>query len=209
MHNLGDEPDVSDAWLIGAARDDPSRFAPVFDRHFQAIYRFAARRLGSEVGKDIAADTFVVALARLKSYDDSRESALSWLYGIASNLIRNHRRTERRRFRLLAKLSNERVSPGWSDDPDRVLSRTVVTRAVAQALGSLSSKEREALLLFVWAELPQAEIARLQQVAPATVRSRIFRARKELREHLARSGQDWDETANSRSQKETCEDHGG
>jgi DNA-directed RNA polymerase specialized sigma24 family protein len=91
---VGEE--ITDASLIAASVREPERFAVLFDRHFAAVHRYLQRRLGRDVAEELAAETFVTAFAGRLRYDGSRESARPWLFGIAANLVRHQRRTERR-----------------------------------------------------------------------------------------------------------------
>lgn len=174
----------SDADVIRDARKDPSKFGLVFDRHYEAIFRFAARRLGGDLADDVAAETFVIALRRIDSYDPDYSSALPWLYGIAHNVMRNHSRSESRRLRLVAEIGDHEEADRAAGPAERIEALDK-SAALASGLIDLSDADREALLLFAWAGLPQREIARLQGVPEGTVRSRIHRARSILREHLA------------------------
>src|ERR1039458_9226704 len=79
---------------IAASLVDPQRFAAVVDRHFTEIFGYLARRVGRDNAEDLGAETFIVAFKARNRYDSSRANALPWLYGIATNLIRRHRRTE-------------------------------------------------------------------------------------------------------------------
>jgi RNA polymerase sigma-70 factor (ECF subfamily) len=105
---------------MGAHRDagDPMAFDAVFVRHFDDIHRFVARRLGRDVADDLAATVFVEAFAGFASYDDRRGAIRPWLFGIASNLVRRHRRTEERRLRAFARHGVDPVAD--ADDLDRV-----------------------------------------------------------------------------------------
>lgn len=174
----------SDTDVIRDARKDPSKFGLVFDRHYEAIFRFAARRLGGELAEDVAAETFVIALKKIDAYDTGYSSALPWLYGIARNVMRNHSRSEGRRMRLIAEIGDHEEADRAAGPAERIEALDT-SAALASGLLSLKDAERDALLLFVWAGLPQREIARLQGVPEGTVRSRIHRARSILREHLA------------------------
>src|SRR6202034_1913055 len=84
-----------DAELVAASVRDPDAFTEVFTRHWDAVYRFCLRRAGS-AGEDIAAETFRVAFDRRRRYDTRYGDARPWLFGIASNLLRDHFRTARR-----------------------------------------------------------------------------------------------------------------
>src|SRR5258708_6781294 len=84
-------------------RDDVIRFGTVFDRHFDDVYRLVARGLGPDLADDVAATVFVEAFAGRASFDAEAGSIRPWLFGIATNLVRRHRRTEERRLRAYAR----------------------------------------------------------------------------------------------------------
>src|SRR5262249_46493721 len=92
----------TDAEAVAAARDDPRSFAVVFERHFDAIFRYLRRRVGSVRGEELAAETFAQAFAGRHRFDDVHTDARPWLYGIAVNLLRRHYRTEERELRAYA-----------------------------------------------------------------------------------------------------------
>ncbi len=175
----------TDADIILASQNAPSNFAQIFERHYEAIFGFAARRLGVELADDVAADTFVIALRRIDSYDTDYASALPWLYGIVRNVIQNHWRSEKRRLRLIAEIGDHEEADNRGLGPEERVDVLDTSAAIASGLLQLNEVDRDALLLFVWAGLSQSEIARLQEVPEGTVRSRIHRSRRVLREHLA------------------------
>src|SRR4051794_30276916 len=102
-----DTEGVTDGAAIGASVTEPERFAEIFDRHWDEIYRYINRRLGPDAAEDVGAETFTVAFRNRGRYDPTRDDALPWLYGIATNLIGQHRRVERRRHRALARTEAE------------------------------------------------------------------------------------------------------
>lgn len=167
----------SDADAIATSRSDPEAFVEVFDRHFHAIHSYLRRRVGSALADDLAASTFTEAFAGRGRYDRDRPDALPWLYGIASNLLRRHYRTEERQLRAFARTG---VDPTLAPDeePD---SRGA---EIAAALAALSVEDRETLLLFAWTELRYAEIATALGIPVGTVRSRLNRARSTVRNLL-------------------------
>ncbi len=89
----------SDADAIAESLGDPAAFVVVFDRHFDAIRRYVARRLGVDLAADLAAETFMRAFDARRRYDRRRRDALPWLYGIAANVVRRELRDEERRSR--------------------------------------------------------------------------------------------------------------
>jgi RNA polymerase sigma-70 factor (ECF subfamily) len=173
----------SDAQLIARARLEPAAFAPIFDRHYAAIHGYLRRRLDAPIAEELAAETFARALRAVSRYDDARADALPWLFGIAANLARRHRRTEVRRLRAYARTGHDPLQDEHGDAPARLDAAAAGPR-VAAALVELRAHDREALLLFAWAELSYEEIALALSVPVGTVRSRLHRARRTLRAHL-------------------------
>jgi RNA polymerase sigma-70 factor (ECF subfamily) len=68
-------------------------FEDAFREHFAPVYRFIARRVGTGLAEDLAAEAFATAYRRRASYDPGRGSLRSWLFGIATNVVREHWRT--------------------------------------------------------------------------------------------------------------------
>ena len=175
---------MTDAALIERSRRAPEAFAALYDRHAAEIYRFAARRLGDQAAEDIVADTFLAAFRRRDQYELRRTDARPWLYGIAVNLIGKHRRKEVRMWRALA-----RVPTGPSSDVDAGIVEDRLAAAarrpeLAAAIGELAPADRHVLLLVAWAGLSYEEVAVAVRVPVGTVRSRLNRARRKLREAL-------------------------
>jgi RNA polymerase sigma factor (sigma-70 family) len=193
MQMLPKEQLMSDAEAIVRARSEPSAFRAVFDRHFAAIHRYLNRRLGEATADDLAAETFAIAFHRRDSYDVSWPNARPWLYGIAANLIRHHARAERRRLLAYARSAE----PSWSEAETEAVDERIDAQRLgpmlAVALASLRPGEREVLLLFAWEGLPYAGIAIAIGIPEGTVRSRLNRARKKVRELLPDIGQLADE----------------
>jgi RNA polymerase sigma-70 factor (ECF subfamily) len=168
--------EVHDGNRIASSLQRPDDFGVIFERHFDAIHRYIARRLGSEQADDIAATVFAEAFAGRAAFLTDRGDARPWLYGIATNLIRRHRRRERAAWRAYAKHGFDPLGIDAQPRIDEV--------AVARALSRLAKADRDALLLMVWADLPYDDIATALDVPIGTVRSRIHRARARLRVEL-------------------------
>lgn len=177
----------SDAEAIVASTNDPAAFDVVFDRHFDAVFRYLRRRVGRHRGEELAAETFAQALASRQRFDTRYGDARPWLFGIAVNLLRHHYRREERELNAYARSG---ADPLAGEEPSLArLDAEAAWPLVAEALAELPPIEREALLLFAWAELSYDEIALALDIPAGTVRSRLNRARTRLRELLAESGQ--------------------
>lgn len=178
-----------DAALIAASLDTPVTFAAVFDRHYDFVHRYLGRRVGPDLADDLASETFTTAFRVRASYDHARSDARPWLLGIATNLVRHHRRAEVRRLRAYARLE---IAQASGIEEDAVAARAdadVAGPRIARALARIPDADRDALLLLAWADLTYPEIARALEIPIGTVRSRIHRARQRLRELLDPTGQ--------------------
>ena len=164
-------------------------FAGVYERYFPDIHRYIAGRLGRDVADDIAADTFVIALRKHDGFDAGRGPVRAWLYGIATNLIAQHRRAEQRRYRALARTQAE---PFTVSHAETVCCHQVAAAGMqprlAQALARLSPEERDVLLLVALADLSHEEISQALGIPHGTVGSRLNRARKKIRNALGQEG---------------------
>ncbi|MDQ1479470.1 MAG: hypothetical protein QOI44_331 [Actinomycetota bacterium] len=179
----------SDAAVITASLADPGCFGAIFDRHATIVFRYLVRRVGVDEAESLLGDVFRVAFEKRETYDCERPNARPWLYGIATNLLAHHRRTEARRISATARLLARR--PAGEDASDQVVERLdaeALWSHVADAVAALPEGERDALLLFVWEELSYDEIASALDVPVGTVRSRLNRARENLRELRASIG---------------------
>ncbi|SEG64773.1 RNA polymerase sigma-70 factor, ECF subfamily [Nonomuraea solani] len=169
----------------GLSRYESERVGSLFVQHAPELKRYVVRRLGLEPADDIVAETFAVALQRLDSYDGRLGDERSWLYGIATNLIGRHRRREIGLYRALSRTGADSVIEPFTDEVDRRVAADGVSRRLAKALGGLSQKHRDTLLLVTWTELTYEEAAVALGVPVGTVRSRVNRARSRLRRVLA------------------------
>ena len=178
-------PGQPDAELIARSRSDPAAFAGVFDRHHGELYRYLRRRVDRGLAADLAAETFVIAFARRGAYSADKQDARPWLYGIAHNLLRNHLRAERRQLAAYARhgadpLADADAATAFSMADRRADSATVSAK-LAQILAAMADRDRDVLLLFAWADMSYAEISEALEIPVGTVRSRLHRARRQLR----------------------------
>ncbi|GII96244.1 RNA polymerase sigma factor [Sinosporangium siamense] len=180
-----DDQEVDDAALVEQSHHSPERFAVLYDRYFPEIYRYVAGRLGTQVADDLAAETFLVAFRKRESFDAARGQVRAWLYGIATNLVAQHRRSEARRLQALQRTAGERVTDsGHEDLVAQRLTAAAVQGRLASALAALSAADRDVLVLTALAGLGYEEIAQALGISPGTVGSRLFRARRKLRDAL-------------------------
>lgn len=178
---------LDDAQLIARSLDDPELFAELYHRHAAELHRYVARRLGTVLAEDVVGQTFLIAFHRRTRYDRTRPKALPWLYGIAANVINEHRRSELRAYRAFARTGVDPVAQTTGSDADTVEGKVTAqasSPALAAALRSLSEGDRHVLLLIAWADLSYDEVAEALRIPLGTVRSRLNRARRKMRTAL-------------------------
>ena len=167
---------VSDERLIVAfSRGEAEAFDELFGRYRQPIFGFFSRRIADATqAEELTQDTFLALIRSAANYKPAA-TFRTYLYAIAFNVLRAHRR--KTIFRGLFAGTQER-EPSVRNSMDEEL-------VLRDALGRLERVDREILLLREFEQLSYAEIAELSQLPLNTVRSRLFRARMKLRELLS------------------------
>ena len=170
----------TDAELIARSVVEPEQFATLFDRHAATVHRYLGRRVG-QLADDLLSETFLIAFRRRSAYRADRVDVRPWLLGIATNLMHAHARTERRRYRALARSASEPVTSAGSEDVHARVDAAALRGPLAAALAGLKERDRDVLLLFAWGQLGYEEIAAVLDIPIGTVRSRLNRARRQTR----------------------------
>ncbi len=154
-----------------------AEFQAAFDQHKDAVYRFAWRMAGSPAAaEDITQDVFVGLLRHPDRFDPDRGTLRAFLLGIARNLALKRWRSEHR----FEPLDDEAVIAEPID-----LDRGEVGDMVGRAVQALRPLQREVVILAEYEGLTLAEIARAVDTDVGTVKSRLHRARENLRRLLA------------------------
>ncbi len=144
------------------------------------------RRIGDDLAGDLTGEVFERAFRDRSRFDVRYESALPWLLGIATNVVKMNRRSEQRRLRAYARVARRDVEPASSSEIDARVDAVALGPVLAEALAAMPSGQRDVLLLHAWGDLQPAEIAVALGVSAGTVRSRLSRARVFVEARLAR-----------------------
>jgi RNA polymerase sigma factor (sigma-70 family) len=171
---------VDDHAVIVASVHKPDAFGELFERHARELHRFLSRRLG-DLADDLLGELFVTAFERRAAYRAELADARPWLYGIAANLIRRHHRAEATRYRALGRVPVITVAPDYSPEAVASVDAAAIRPRLASALAELKATDRDVLLLLAWGQLDQGEVAAALGIPLGTVRSRLHRARQQLR----------------------------
>ena len=156
-------------------------FEELYNTCFAEIWRFVRRRSETTAdADDVAAEVFAIAWRRRVELPPDDERRL-WLYGIARNVVRNHKRSAFRQRRLTTRLQHLRVvTKGETSGP--------VERddGLWLALSRLSEPDRELLLMRAWDGLAVGEIAKILDCTTNAASIRLSKARARLRTELTK-----------------------
>lgn len=155
-------------------------FDAAFDRHYSALHRYLYRLTGdADVAEDVAQEAFV----RLLENEVPEESTRSWLFTVATNLVRDRSRTRDRRRRLL---EAEDYGPEPPGRPDERTERAERIERVREALDELKPRDRKILLLreegFQYSEI--AEMIGVKASSVGTLLARALRRFEEAYREL-------------------------
>lgn len=175
-------PGVStDSEIIERSLEEPEAFSGIFERHVRPVGGYIRRRVGADAVDDALSETFLVAFRRRASFDRSVGSALPWLLGIATRIVKRHRADEARQWRSFAAASAAApVGDGGHGGVDERIDADAAVRALAPRIAALSARDRDTLLLYAWGDLTYEQIAIALGVPVGTVRSRLNRVRRRL-----------------------------
>ncbi len=178
--------DTSHALVVRLQNRDAAAITHVYREHHVAVRRFAQRLVGDvEAAEDLVQDVFV-ALPNAVSRFRGDCALRTFLVSIAVNHAKNHVRAAARRRAALARLARE-PEPS-SPDPQQALERRDLGDRLMSALDALPLEQRVAVVLSEIEDRTSTEISTIVGAPEGTVRTRIFHAKKKLRELLAKGG---------------------
>jgi RNA polymerase sigma-70 factor (ECF subfamily) len=167
-------------------------FDDLYDRHFEAIFRYVLHRVGHvATAEDLTAQTFFKALRNLWRYRWSRGTFSTWLYRIATNEVNTFFRRRQKDPAWNEHSRTVRAHPGVQEElseAERYLVRETLFIHLQQAISRLDLEEQTLLTLRYFEEKSFPEIAAIMRKRRGTVVMRVHRALKKLRETLQEQG---------------------
>ncbi|MDP3952039.1 RNA polymerase sigma factor [Microbacterium sp.] len=173
------QPEESIEALQWMWSEDTLNLPRLIDGSKRALFAYFARRVGStEDAADLTGEVMLTMWQKAASMPADATEARMWAFGIARNVLANHRRSIDRRRKLSERLTGEALVSGDTRP---------VRDDVWEALRALPEIDREIIQLVHWDGFSLADAARILGKKPATVRSRYSRARAKLRAGLTAS----------------------
>jgi RNA polymerase sigma-70 factor (ECF subfamily) len=169
--------------LKKASRGDEAAFLLLYERHRDAVFRFAYRVLGTvALAEDVTHDCFLSLIRRPQAFDPVRATLRTYLLAAARNLALKHFRG-REGDVSVEEFAEDLRSPVSSEPLHKLLDEELAAQ-VRTAISSLPPLQREAIVLFEYEDLTLAEIAEVVGADIGTVKARLHRARQRLKRLL-------------------------
>ncbi len=172
---------LEDEKLVQQARQTPSQFALLYDRHVTSVYRYLLAKMGNiQDAEDLTSQTFLEALENLERYRGSGDFR-AWLFRIARNKSIDHYRKHRRDVSLME--DADFVDDG-TVTPDAAVDQAMELASVVRQLRNLSPDRAEVLSLRLFAELEIKEIAVTLNKPETAVRMLLHRGIRDLQNRV-------------------------
>ena len=184
-----DELDGHDMARLAAGRE--TALNELMARHAEKLFHYLLRSLqNQDDALDLAQETFARVYHNRYKFD-STQKFTTWLYAIASNLVRDRYRWRSRHPQVSLDAENGEAETAWKESlraealsPDERLQLEERSAAVRKAVAELPEDLRQPLILALYQEMPQAQIADVLKCSIKAVETRIYRARQQLRKAL-------------------------
>jgi RNA polymerase sigma-70 factor, ECF subfamily len=173
--------------LVVRAREDGAAFAELYDFYLPRVYGFVYRRVQDRcVAEDLTSMTFQRALENVRRSEFRNDSFGGWLYRVASNVVVDHVRRDRRYISMSE--ADGREEPG--DLALDALAAALDRDQLQRAMGQLSNNHREVLVLRFYDDLDVPEICAVLGCSREALAVRLHRALRALRLAVAKESAD-------------------
>jgi RNA polymerase sigma-70 factor (ECF subfamily) len=178
---------IDESEIVKRARDgDEKAFEFIVKKYQNRVANLIFKIIGdSSIVEDLTQEVFLRVIESLREYKFG--SALyTWIYRITVNIcIDEIRKRQRSRAYSLSDVlsQNPRVEPSYSP-VEKTVEQRELRELIEKAISKLPVEYKTVIILREFEDLPYEEIAKILKISVGTVKSRIFRARKLLAEHL-------------------------
>ena len=177
-------------WLeIQAAQKDPARFRPLYNRYFEAIFRYVYNRtLNEELSADLCSQVFLKALQRLNTYTFQGVPFSAWLFRIASNEVAQHfRRTKKKR---VVSVDEAALSELLDDTAEE--NREQLKQLMIKSLNLLRPHDLQIIEMRFFEQRPFKEIADILDITESNAKVRTYRVLERLKKIMLKEGRSAD-----------------
>ena len=167
-------------WLKAAIHGDDEAYGYLVENYQQGVFNLCYRMLGNrQEAEDAAQEVFWRAYRALQRYDTSRPFQ-TWLLSIASHYCIDQQRKRRMILIDIDEPFEETFSDNNTPTPEKVFTHSEQNRQVEALLDTLKPTDRAVIVLRYWHDMSEKEISEALNLSVSAVKSRLFRARKDL-----------------------------
>lgn len=168
-------------WIVRAREGDPEAFSILVDRHQQPVFNLCYRMLHNrEDADDAAQEAFLKAYRGLAKYDEQK-SFRTWLLSIAAHHCID--RLRRKRFQWVSLEALGGLVNTGAEGLESTVERQEQGQQLERALMQLRTTDRAVVVLRYWHELSHQEIGEALSLTASAVKSRLYRAKRQLADH--------------------------
>lgn len=181
---------MQEEWLeIQAAQKDPARFRPLYNRYFEAIFRFVYNRtLNEELTADLCSQVFLKAMQRLKSYTFQGVPFSAWLFRIASNEVAQHYRATKKNRVVGVEEAKLREIFDEAETEDR----EQLKQLMIASLNQLKPADLEIIEMRFFEKRPFKEIADILGITESNAKVRTYRVLERIKKIMLKEGRSTD-----------------
>jgi RNA polymerase sigma-70 factor (ECF subfamily) len=180
MERREGQGETEDALLVRVGKQDSQALETIYDRYGGGVYSLAVKMLRDrQAAEEVAQEVFLAIWRAARDYDPARGSARSWILSLAHH--KSVDAVRRLRLRVAERLSDAMTAEG---DVAQDALRGATGAAVQQALGAITTAQREAIVLAYYGGYTQQEIAERLRVPLGTVKTRMRDGMQRLRAAL-------------------------
>jgi RNA polymerase sigma factor (sigma-70 family) len=172
---------------------DAEAFGALFERHGRALYNYCFRQTADWAAAEDLVSTVFLEAWRRRNQELRPDKVLAWLYGIATNVTRNYRRSRRRHEAALARLALPEPTADFVDDLLEHIDDQTRMVGLLRLTAKLSRRQRDVFALCVWSGLSYEDAGLALGLPTGTVKSNLSRARERMRELAVTCGHIQDE----------------
>ncbi len=174
------------ALIQSAQQGDAEACTVLYNRHYDAVYRYCYYRVGDvHLAQDLTSEVFVRMVDKLDTFSVRGRPLLAWLYTIARNLITDMQRRQGKAA-LMPLNEESELHVGDEEDLTRGVERKLEADCLAAALRHLTEEQRQVILLKFMEDLNNGQVARLLGKTEGAVKSLQHRALGALRRAVAK-----------------------
>lgn len=175
MFGLKNKKQKSDAELVELSKIHQKHFGELYNRYFDAIFRFVFRRIGGDEmsAADLTQQTFLKAMGNIFKYENRGVPFSSWLYKIAQNEVNLHFRQQKKNttIEIEEKHIHSMITQAEIGDPNNHEKQELLIHFINE----LPSDQMDLIELRFFQELSFKEIAEIYAITEANAKMRIYR----------------------------------